>query len=309
MAIPNVPDEDMRLALKELEQAIYNHEQWAEALYGTLICRLTPDQRDINADAHRNCRFGQWYYRSGKAALDRHPGVPEIGIEHEHMHQYAARLLRSSAEGLPIPISDYEHFVTALKRLRLEITTVQRELEDALHNLDPLTGALSRAGMLTKLREQHELVKRKVHTCTLAMMDLDQFKALNDQYGHAVGDKVLIGFAHHVMAHLRPYDKIFRYGGEEFLICMPDTDLRSGHDVIDRLREEFAAAPHEVEGKGMIRVTVSVGLTLLDPNIPVEQSMDRADRALYAAKAAGKNRTITWDASMKIPTANLKDLA
>ena len=297
-------DEIMRTALKQLEQALYNHENWAEALYGTLICRLTPDQRDISADAHRNCRFGQWYYTSGKAAFDRHPGVAEIGMEHEHMHQYATRLLRSSVEGLPILIEDYELFVTALKRLRLEVATVQRELEDALYNLDPLTGTPSRLGMLTRLREQHELVRREVHACTIAMIDLDHFKLVNDQYGHAVGDQVLIRLAHYVMSHLRPYDKIFRYGGEEFLVCMPDTDLRSGRDIIDRLREELAALPHDVNGKGAIHVTVSIGLTLLDPGTPVEQSMDRADRALYAAKAAGRNRIVTWDASMNASPAN-----
>ncbi len=298
MAIPNISDVQMRTALKELDQAVYNHEQWAEVLYGTLICRLTPDQRDIGGDSHRMCRFGQWYYGAGIAALERHPGVAEIGLEHERMHQYATSLLRSSVDGIPISIRDYERFLTALKRLRLEIATVRRELEDALYNLDPLTGTPSRIGMLTKLREQHELVRRKVHACTVVMMDLDHFKTVNDKYGHAVGDKILIGFARYVMAHLRPYDKVFRYGGEEFLICLPDTDLQTGHGIVDRFREELASLPHEADGKAAFHVTVSFGLTLLDPDIPVEQSIDRADKALYVAKAMGRNRVITWDASM-----------
>jgi len=115
MAIPNIPPEQMRTALKELEQAVYNHEQWAEMLYGTLICRLAPDQRDIGDDAHRMCRFGQWYYKRGM-----------VELEHERMHQYAGTLLRSSVDGVPISIGDYERFVTAVKRLRLEIATLQR---------------------------------------------------------------------------------------------------------------------------------------------------------------------------------------
>jgi diguanylate cyclase len=298
MAIPNMSNEEMRTALKEVEQASYNHQQWAEMLYGTLICRLAPDQRDTGGDAHRMCRFGQWYYKSGIVALERHPGFTELGIEHEHMHQYAANLLRSLVDGVPIPIEDYERFGNALKRMRLELATVQRELEDALYDLDPLTGTPSRVGMLTRLREQQELVKRKVHGCAIAMMDLDLFKTINDKYGHAVGDKVLIGFARYVMAHLRPFDKLFRYGGEEFLICLPDIDLQTGHDIIDRLRAELEALPHEADGKGIIHVTVSFGLTLLDSDMPVEQSIDRADKALYVAKAMGGNRAITWNASM-----------
>jgi diguanylate cyclase len=300
MAIPNIPAEQMRTALRELEQALYNHEQWGEALYGTLICRLEPDQRDVSGDAHRMCRFGQWHYKSGAVVLERHPGVTEIGLAHERMHEYAAILLSSSKEGVPISIGDYERFVSATKRLRLEIATVQRELEDALYNLDPLTGTPSRIGMLTKLREQHALVVRKVHACTIAMVDLDHFKTVNDTYGHVVGDKVLVGVAQYIMAHLRPYDKVFRYGGEEFLLCLPDTDLQAGHDIIDRLREELGSQTFEADDKGIFHVTVSFGLTLLDPDLAVEQSIDRADKALYVAKARGRNRAITWDASMRV---------
>jgi diguanylate cyclase len=237
MAIPNMSDQTMRVALKELEQAGYNHDQWAETLFGTLICRLRPDDRDTATDAHHACRFGQWYYKSGIVALERHPGFAEIGLEHERMHQYAASLLRASTDGTPISVKDYERFVTALKRMRLEISSVQHDLEGALFNLDPLTGTPSRIEMLSKLREQREFVRRQ-HSCAIVMMDLDHFKSVNDQYGHLVGDKVLIGFAHYLMAHLRPYDKVFRYGGEEFLICLADTDLGVGHDIMDRLREE-----------------------------------------------------------------------
>jgi diguanylate cyclase (GGDEF)-like protein len=298
MAIPNMPDEKMRLALKELEQAAYNHEQWAEMIYGTLICRLTPDQRDISDEAHRMCRFGQWYYRDGITALEHHPGVAEIGHEHERMHQHAASLLRASVSGTPITIGDYERFVTTVKRLRLELDTVHRELADAIFNLDPLTGTRNRASMLTSLREQQALAKRGVHPCTLAMMDLDHFKAVNDKYGHANGDKVLVGLAHHIIMHLRPYDKIFRYGGEEFLIIMPDTDLKAGHDIVDRLREELGALRFDAAGKEIFHLTVSFGLAGLDPDMSVEQSIDRADNALYVAKAMGRNRAITWNESM-----------
>jgi diguanylate cyclase (GGDEF)-like protein len=298
MAIPNLSDEQLHSAVKELQQAIYNHEQWSEMLIGTLICRLTPDDRDINPDAHRMCRFAQWYYKTGITGLERHPGFAEIGLEHQRMHQYAASLLRSSMDGVPISIADYERFVTALKRMRLEIATLQHELQGALSNLDPLTGTPSRNGMLTSLREQRELIHRGVHTCVVAMMDLDHFKAVNDTYGHAAGDRVLVGHARYVMRHLRPYDKVFRYGGEEFLICLPDTDLETGRDIVDRLRQELGSLTQEAEGRPPFHLTVSFGLTLLDSDASVEEAIDRADKALYVAKTTGRDRTVIWDASM-----------
>ena len=248
-------------------------------------------------ESHHQCRFGQWYYKTGLAALKDYPGFAEIGLEHERMHQYAASLLRSSMDGVPISIKDYERFVTTLKRLHLEIATVQREMESTLFNLDPLTETPSRVGMLSKLRELQEFVRRD-HACTVAMMDLDFFKSVNDKYGHLAGDKVLVGFAHYIMAHLRPYDRVFRYGGEEFLICLSDTDLQAARDIIDRLREELGSLPFDGNGQGPFRVTVSFGVAPLDANAPVEQSIDRADKALYVAKTTGRNRVVKWDASM-----------
>ena len=297
MAIPTISDELMRAALKELEQATYNHDQWAETLYGTLICHLAPDERDLARDSHHRCRFGQWYYKSGLAELKDYPGFVEVGLEHERMHQYATSLLRALMDDVPISIKDYERFVTALKRLHLEIATVRRDLESSLFNLDPLTGTPSRVGMLTKLREQQEFVRRD-HACTIAMMDFDGFKSVNDKYGHLAGDKVLVDCAHYVMAHLRPYDRVFRCGGEEFLICLSDTDLPTGHDIIDRLREEIASLQFPANGQGPFQVTVSFGVAPLDGSAPVEQSIDRADKALYAAKTAGKNCVVTWATSM-----------
>jgi diguanylate cyclase (GGDEF)-like protein len=302
MALPNLSHEQLRTALKELEQASYNHQQWSQTLYATLTCHLTPDERDTRSDAHKLCRFGQWYYKSGTVAFAGHPGFAEIGLEHEHMHQHAASLLRMSAEGLPISVTDYERFVGALKRLGLEISSLQHELERTLANIDPLTGALNRVEMLSELREQQEFVRRG-RPCVVAMMDLDHFKSINDRYGHPAGDKVLIGVAHHVLAHLRPFDRMFRYGGEEFLVCLADSDLETGHAIIDRLRQELAALPFKSSGSDDYHITVSFGVSALDPDIAAERSIDRADKALYVAKQGGRNRVVDWDPSMNEPAA------
>jgi diguanylate cyclase len=298
LAFANMSPEQMRHAVKALEEACFNNEKWAKTFHSALIFRLKPDEGDISCDAHRMCLFGQWYYTEGKVALERHPGFAKIGLEHECMHQIAGSLLRSSVDGIPISISDYERFISAMTRMRSETETIKRELEDALYNRDPLTGTPSRAGMLTKLSEQLELVRRNVHACAIAMIDLDEFKAVNDNYGHLVGDRVLIAVARYLMTHLRPYDRVFRYGGEEFLVCLPGANLEAGRDLIYRLCGELGSLPHEADDKRTFQVTASFGLTLLAPQLPVEQSIDRADKALYAAKAKGGNRAVIWNESM-----------
>ncbi len=295
----NVSHEELQSLLLQLDQAIYNHEQWYKDLIRTLICHLTYDHRDVAEDAHRQCRFGQWYYNYAPRELEGYTSFISIRSEHERVHQFAARLLLDFSAKIAVSPNAYDNFAHALDRLRLEIFTLKREVEDSLYNRDPLTGAENRIGMLTKLRELLELVKRHLQHCCIAVMDLDHFKAVNDRHGHLIGDQVLSGVAHYLMEHLRPYDRVFRYGGEEFLICMPNTDQETGHTVIERLREGIAGTALAQAGENQVFITLSAGITLLDPDVTVEKSIERADRAMYAAKRAGRNRVLIWDPSMQ----------
>ncbi len=294
----NIEQNEMRDILTQLDQAIDNHVEWFNSITRTLVCRLPHDHRDVVDDAHRQCRLGQWYYGAAPEALRRHPGFIAFEAEHRNMHQLAASLLLTAASGSAVSSLDFDSFANALARLRLQLYTLKRELEDMLYNRDALTGANSRIGMLTKLREQHELVKRQVQACCIVMMDIDHFKVINDTYGHLAGDRALTVSVRYVMAHLRPYDKLFRYGGEEFLACMPSTNATTGHEVVERVREGLAVTPIDYDGKAVLQITMSFGIALLDPDVSVEQSIDRADKAMYAAKAAGRNCTRIWDPSM-----------
>ena len=298
MPFAGLSQDQMRTTLDELQQALFHHEQWYEDLHRTLICAEAPDKRDVQEDAHRRCRFGQWLYGKGAEHIGSRPGFCQIKSTHELMHDGARKLLKASSTRTPISREDYERFSAALKQMRLEILTTKHELEDAIFNLDPLTGASSRIGLLTKLREQQSLVTGKVHFTSIAMMDLDHFKVVNDIHGHVAGDRVLVEFAHHAMSVLRPYDSFFRWGGEEFLICAPNADIEQARGLIEQLREGLAVIEFKNEGQSPFNVTVSFGLTLLDPDVSVEESIARADKALYAAKAAGRNRTIVWNASL-----------
>lgn len=293
-----IAQNEIQSVLLQLDQAIYNHTQWHQSINRTLICRLPHDLRDEAMDAHQQCRFGQWYYGPAPESLRSYSGFIAIETEHKNMHQLAAKLLRLVASGETIPPLDYDSFVNTLERLRLQIYTLKHELEDALYNLDPLTGANNRNGMLTRLREQQELVKRHVQSSCIVMMDIDHFKAVNDNYGHIVGDMVLAASARNVMDHLRPYDKLFRYGGEEFLMCMQNTDITVAYEAVERIRLALASNRIEYGGKEPLLVTMSFGVVLLDPEVSVEQTIERADKAMYAAKIAGRNCTRTWDASM-----------
>lgn len=289
---------EMVEAATALDQALYVHEQWCNAVYCALICRLRPDERDLSDSPHRRCSFGQWYYAHADSRLTEHPGFIAIEVEHEQMHGIAARILMTSHAGESVTVRDYDSFVNSITRLRTEILGLRHELDEAMTNLDPLTGAQSRIGMLSKLRLQQATVKREVQTCAIAMIDLDHFKRVNDEFGHQAGDAVLTETVRYVLTHLRPYDELFRYGGEEFLVWFPGTDLETGHVAIEGLRKGITMARFDIGDGAQLQMTASCGLTLLDPDVPVEQSIARADRALYRAKELGRDQTCTWDSSM-----------
>jgi diguanylate cyclase len=286
--------------LQELAQALHHHVQWHKDLTRTIICRLPYDPRDAADDAHRQCRFGQWYYGSAAPDLRAHAVFAAMEGEHENMHRLAARLLQAAAAGARIAPEDYDRFAKAIDRLRLHIHTLKRELEQALVHHDSLTGAESRMDMLTKLGEMRELGRRQRQPCCIALMDVDNFKSINDAHGHLVGDQVLKAFVRYVRGNLRPYDHLYRYGGEEFLILFPDADLETGRLAIERIREGLAAAPLARHGPTAIHATASFGIAVVDPEATIEESMDRADKMMYAAKNAGRNCVRVWQSNAAV---------
>jgi diguanylate cyclase len=289
----DVTTEEIRVIVNQLDQAIYNHEQWSKRLARTLICSIPPDERDLTVDAHRHCLFGQWFYNRASPSLQKLPGFLAIGIEHQRMHEQVANLLSNATAGVAISPAVYDTFENALDRMRLQVQTLRHEFTEMMYNRDPLTGVNARLGLLTSLREYHELVKRGMQTCMIAMMDMDHFKAINDKYGHLVGDKVLSSSAGYLMNHSRTYDKVFRYGGEEFVICMPGLSQEQALSLTERFRQGIAGNAVAHEGHE-IRVTASFGIAMLDPGISVEDCLERADKALYAAKSAGRNCSRAW---------------
>ena len=302
----------LRKALEQLESATRDHVEWQENLLRMIVCGLPHEARELADDAHLHCQFGRWFYERAPADLWGQPAFAAIGPEHENLHRIAARLLQEVAAGAPVARESYESLVEGSARLRAAIESLRHEIEGALRNLDPLTGACGRAEMLPDLRQWRELANRGVQQCCIAFMDLDRFKQVNDQHGHQVGDQVLKGVVRHLNQHLRPYDKVYRYGGDEFLIALPGADLAIGQAVIKRVRDALARRPLAAGPGGVtLPVSASFGLALLDPAIRVEEAIERADQALLLAKAAGRNSAISWDSTVttgaRLPRLQIDD--
>ena len=161
----------------------------------------------------------------------------------------------------------------------------------SLVNVDDLTGLATRRCFLDQLDQMAANARRVGHPLTLAMIDIDHFKPINDQYGHAVGDAVLMAIGAACRSAVRSADVIGRLGGEEFAMLMPLTDQETAFRIVDRLREAVAAIAIPTSDGRTVSVTISVGMAMF-----VDQQIDRllldADRALYSAKESGRNRVV-----------------
>lgn len=168
---------------------------------------------------------------------------------------------------------------------------IERKLRDAAAT-DFLTGLPNRRQVMGHMEQELARIQRELDAvATVLMFDLDHFKAVNDSYGHAVGDEVLRAFAAQAQAILRNADIIGRWGGEEFLLLLPETPPGEPTVGVARLRAHLAATEVCSQLPGL-RVAFSSGFARYAEGEPIDQTIERADRALYAAKSAGRNQSV-----------------
>jgi diguanylate cyclase (GGDEF)-like protein len=205
------------------------------------------------------------------------------------MHGRAAVLLDGRRRHGEVSADAYHAFMAAVDAYSREARRVEAHFRRLLVETDPLTGVHNRQGMMRDLRREWTRALRTGQTLCVALADIDFFKRINDTWGHCVGDRVLCATAQFFKARLRPYDTIYRYGGEEFLFCLPNTDADTAAHVLDRLRAGLARQP-VTAGGAQVPVTVSIGVAQVVPGHSVQDAIVAADRALYAAKDGGRNR-------------------
>jgi two-component system, cell cycle response regulator len=184
--------------------------------------------------------------------------------------------------------------------LQSALASKQRELSyQATH--DPLTGCWNRSAILDILGREVHYTKRNQRPLCLALADIDDFKFVNDTYGHTAGDTVLIEVVRRIQSALRPYDAVGRYGGEEFIVVMPGVNKQRAFKIVERLRMRVAENPYTVM-KERISVTLSIGVAA-DARIGDAKSLLQvADEALYRAKASGRNRVVAaWARPVEVP--------
>ncbi|SHJ89503.1 diguanylate cyclase (GGDEF) domain-containing protein [Desulfatibacillum alkenivorans DSM 16219] len=182
--------------------------------------------------------------------------------------------------------------ISALQKDKKILQTQEKRLME-LSIRDELTGLYNKRWFTGKISSEIETCKSVGQPLSLIILDIDHFKQLNDEHGHAAGDRILHQLGEIIAANVRTRDIPCRYGGEEFAIILPLIDLKKAVQVAERLRKAFCAHRFTIEGGGHIIKTISLGVAELSPSDDAASLFGRADLALYCAKDNGRNRVIT----------------
>jgi diguanylate cyclase (GGDEF)-like protein/PAS domain S-box-containing protein len=235
-----------------------------------------------------------WFRTSGKARFDEDGnfvGYFGIGSDVTAFKNIEDNLRETNAKQQNL-ISELEQAHAELERKHGELRALSEELR-VISITDPLTGAFNRRFFLESTAKMVSFARRHRHPLSILMLDIDHFKKINDVHGHLAGDKVLQTLTDLWKESLRDEDIFARFGGEEFIIALPNADLTAAIVVAERLRISLLGQPVELDGTSL-QVTVSTGVSQYQPDEEsIHQTLKRADEALYAAKNDGRNRVVS----------------
>lgn len=238
------------------------------------------------------------------------PPAPKASAYYQRIEAYARKIRRSEDINAIIRILDEalrdtgelhgDHSARLAReevmRAEHRIEELKREMEQlrGLIHVDHLTGAMNRGGLDQAFRRETAHADRHDTPLGIALIDIDNFKILNDTHGHQAGDAALVHLSQIMMKSLRPGDALVRFGGEEFLILFPHSVLEQARKALRRLQDELARLPFTYQGKDL-GLTFSAGVTARKPGEAQASVIGRADQALYEAKRAGKHRIVAVD--------------
>lgn len=288
----NSPDEFERDALLKFERGakeVYTIEQHPSGPVYRYMAPLIYETTCNRCHSHQGYKNGD--IRGGVSV-----SVPMTEVARKMRHN---RLMTAASAALVLGL-----LLGALAYVNQRFMRALRDAQSKLVEMaviDSLTGLLNRRAGLERVEEELSRQHRLVRPVACLLVDIDHFKKINDTYGHLAGDEVLASFGKIVRSCTRKHDIVCRYGGEEFLLLLPDTTLQAALATAEKIRSKTATLPVSFNGKD-ISITTSVGVTGMVRDETVEALVARADATLYQAKSEGRNRVCAVEAAQNQPT-------
>jgi diguanylate cyclase len=276
----------------ELDETAQCHMDWTRRLLRCAVLRTAPGNDVLAADAHGRCRLGVWLqrYRERFEQIDA-VTVRRLVEHHEQVHAAARSICRRILDGERGDAAELDAFESAQAGVVDDLARLKTAFLERSARLDALTGLPLRYGMEEEFARCRAQSLRHGELFVALMLDLDHFKRINDVQGHAVGDLALQRVAELLRRHCRAGEPVFRVGGEEFLALLQAADCDAARLAAERILQSLREASIALTDGRSVRVTASAGMAVVGSVEPMAEAIARADLALYAAKAAGRD---TW---------------
>lgn len=236
--------------------------------------------------------FSHWVERAEKALENQKGILRRLTDLHDQLHTAAKMVLLKTPEGEALAVDDYEQVLTRFDEFITAVRRMERAFSEAAAGLDPLTGLRTRTGLQEDFTREITRMKNSGAPFTLAMLDLDHFKSINDTHGHETGDRVLVAACNCLLRHIRTYDDAYRMGGEEFLILFKGLDMSGAEPVLERLRVAMTRMDVKAPDGSALSISASFGYVGAEQNKTLDELLQKADAALYKAKRDGRNRVV-----------------
>jgi len=289
-----VDAEDLRRFHWLLRRGLLMHRKGRLGLFFKLQFPQVMFSEDAEHEVATQLDLTKWFAAVPFDEIAQHPSyVNFLGALEAAMD--LAKVSLDKASSRQLDMQQFRGLIQALQEFDRCADMLDAVVTNSLTDVDALTGLFNRAALDRDLKREMAIAQRSEKPISVAMIDADKFKAVNDTHGHCFGDVVLSRLAERFLESLRPSDLLYRYGGEEFLVLLPDTTPEQAHAVLERLRKRAGCAPI-FKGDISVTQTVSVGITMLVGEDSHETVVARADEALYSAKAQGRNRIVVASA-------------
>ncbi|MFA7316882.1 MAG: diguanylate cyclase [Sulfuricella sp.] len=288
------PETDTFIA--EFDAAIEAHMDWTRRILRCAVLRTSPGEDVLAPMAHTLCRFGRWFTsnRAHFEAINTN-SVHQVEALHQAMHDAIRAICADVMTGTPGQKADLDTFERSQSELLTQLARLKTlTLSNAVRH-DPLTGLPLRYGIESDFSLCQKDTKRNCTLLYVAMIDIDHFKLINDNYGHPQGDSALRHIAGTLKQSLRANDPLYRFGGEEFLWLMRCKSAEEAEQSARRIVATISTTPVPIAGSEPLTVTITLGLTLVREQENIANAIKRADKALYEGKKDGRNRYVIAD--------------
>jgi len=289
--MPDLPTETDTF-IAELDAAVEAHMNWTRRIVRCAVLRSTPGEDVLDLQAHTLCRFGGWFManRSHFEMLDA-PSAARVEAVHQTMHDAIRSICSEVMAGRLGHEADLDAFEQSQSELLGLLARFKTLILSKAVRRDPLTQLPLRYGIENDFILYQKEARRNRTLLYVVIIDVDNFKPINDTYGHPVGDQVLCHLANTLKQSLRGDEPLYRYGGEEFLWLLKCKSATEARQSARRVLAIVGTTPVPIDGE-VLRLTVTMGMALAGEGEDLGNAIKRADLALYEGKREGRNRFV-----------------